>query len=348
MSELPTRVQRLRKRLEAESLEGWITTHPSNLRYLFGFTGSSGLGWIGDDVRLLVDSRYVEQATAQAPWASPQQVPSLLQGLRQLLRSKSYRIGFNASRLSYDWVSELKSWSSKLQWIASGALVEEQRMIKDPEELATLGQGFQRAQRALATTLKSKRPGETEIQMAARLEYAMRREGSQGIAFDTIVASGPRSALPHGVASNRVIQDIDLLLIDFGLIFEGYNTDLTRIELMPKAPSPSILELVREAGRRALATVRPGATTLQVDTAARDFIREQGYGEFFGHGLGHGLGLEVHELPQLSPTTDQELLEGMVFTIEPGIYLPGRMGVRLEDVVVVTRQGFEFLSQPVF
>ena len=348
MSKLPIRIQRLRDRLEAESLEGWITTHPSNLRYLFGFTGSSGLGWIGDDVRLLVDSRYAEQAAAQAPWASPLQVTSLHQGLRRLLQSKSCRIGFNGSRVSYEWVCELKSWSSNLEWIASAALVEEQRMIKDPEELATLRQGFQRAQRALAATLEKTPRGETEIQMAARLEYAMRREGSQGTAFETIVASGPRSALPHGVASNRVIQDSDLVLIDFGLIFEDYNTDLTRIELMPEASSPSILELVREAGQRALARVRPGATTRQVDAAARDFIRKQGYGEFFGHGVGHGLGLEVHELPRLSPSTNQKLQEGMVFTIEPGIYLPGRFGVRLEDVVVVTRQGFEFLSQPVF
>ncbi len=184
----------------------------------------------------------------------------------------------------------------------------------------------------------------TEAEVAGILEFELRKAGGQGLAFETIVASGPRTSLPHASSTGKRIESNEFVLIDFGLKYQGYCSDLTRIHLFPDAKRPAIYEVVQEAQEKALALIKPGAGSDQIDAAARSVISQHGFGENFGHSTGHGLGLEVHELPVVSPRRPRELQEGMVFTVEPGIYLPGQHGVRIEDAVAVTHNGCILLS----
>ncbi len=188
--------------------------------------------------------------------------------------------------------------------------------------------------------------GSTELQVAGRFEALLRELGAEKSSFDTIVASGPRSSLPHGRATAKKIEASELVLVDFGLVLHSYCSDLTRVHFPPGAAKPAIFDIVREAQERALAAVRPGIMSSEVDRAARDCIAGYGFGEYFSHGTGHGLGLEVHEPPVISWRMPRLLQEGMAFTVEPGIYLPGQHGIRLEDVVVVTSNGCRLLSDP--
>jgi Xaa-Pro aminopeptidase len=219
-------------------------------------------------------------------------------------------------------------------------------MVKEPEEIRILEEAFRMAQGAFRRFQEQVKPGMTEIEAAALLEFELRISGSDGLSFETIVASGPHSALPHARPRQAQIPGQEILLVDFGLKYRGYCSDLTRIHFWPDAPRPGFYDLVKEAQEAAIEATRPGASSRAVDSAARNLISGRGYGQNFGHGTGHGLGLEIHELPRISPHSDTPLLEGMVFTIEPGIYLPGECGVRIEDVVVVTSDGCRHLSDP--
>ena len=186
-----------------------------------------------------------------------------------------------------------------------------------------------------------------ELEVAGLLESEIRRAGGESFAFDTIVASGPRSSLPHASPGLNPIQpDEKCILVDFGAKYRGYCSDLTRIYSLPNTSIPSIYKIVREAQEKALSIIHPGVSSLEIDQAVREFITKQGFGDYFGHSTGHGLGLEVHELPSISPNKETEIRENMVFTIEPGIYLPGRYGIRLEDTVLVTDRGCRLLSEP--
>ena len=189
-------------------------------------------------------------------------------------------------------------------------------------------------------------PGRTEIEIAGLFELELRKRGGEKAAFDTIVASGPRSSLPHGRATGRIIQAGELVLVDFGVQAGGYCSDLTRVVFPSGAAKPDIFPIVKAAQKEAIRTAKPGVLTSTVDAAARDYIAKHGYANYFGHSLGHGLGLEVHESPLVSWRASRPLEEGMVFTVEPGIYLPGRNGVRIEDAVVVTADGCRLLSDP--
>ena len=218
-------------------------------------------------------------------------------------------------------------------------------MIKEPWEVGLLERAFEMAQRGFGRFQERLRPGITEIEAAALLEFELRMTGSDGLSFETIVASGPRSALPHARPQNIPLEPDLPVLIDFGLRYKGYCSDLTRIHFWSGARRPEFYDLVREAQEAAIRAVRPGASSSQVDKAARDLISANGYGDCFGHGTGHGLGLEIHELPRISAHTDVVLQEGMVFTVEPGIYVPDKWGVRIEDAVVVTADGCRLLSK---
>lgn len=345
--DLEKRFRHFLARLEQEGLEAFLITHPANLNYLFNFTGSSGLGCVlQGQAFLLVDARYLEQARSQVRNCTPLlATPSLEESLQELL-SKQHggkRLGVEARRLHYDLALRLQSWDLRLELVPTYDLVEELRMVKDSWEVAVLQQALEMAQQALERL--EIRPGISEREVAARLEYECRKAGSEGPAFDTIVASGPRSALPHGVASERSIGKDEPVLIDFGLRHQGYCSDLTRVYLPPSPLEPEVFAIVREAQQAALETIRPGVLSSEVDSAARRVIERYGYGEFFGHGTGHGLGLEVHEPPSVSWRHSVPLQPGMVFTVEPGIYLPGRFGIRLEEVVVVEEKGYRLLSR---
>ncbi len=344
------RIRRFQSRLETRELDGFLVSKPVHLDYLHNFRGSAGVALHrAGEALLIVDSRYIEQATEEGVHCRPILAgDSILETLRGLLSSHAPgavpRLGFEAGHLTHDWVERIKAWNAPCQWVATTDLIEELRAVKEPSEIAAIRDALVLSQAAYREILAKIRPGMRETELAGELELEMRKLGGEGTAFDTIVAAGTRSSLPHGVASQRVIREDDLVLVDFGVRFRSYNSDLTRVHFMPKASPPGILDVILEARNAAFAAIRPGVRERDIDGAARSVIQRAGHGRRFGHGLGHGLGLEVHELPRVSPRSHSEVREGMVFTIEPGIYLPGQYGIRIEDVVAVTSGGMELLS----
>ncbi len=354
MHDFRGRYGRFLTRLEDHGLDGFLVRHGPNLTYLFNFTGSAGFACcLGHETILLVDSRYLEQARATAVNCTPQLIRgSFEQALEELLNdrfpggSTRKRLGLEATRVSCDLWLRIQTWSAAVEWVPEHDLIETLRIIKEPSEIAALTRAFELAQSAFAGFLDQISPGMAEVRMAGILEMEMRKVGGEGAAFDTIVASGPRSSLPHGVATGRIWGEKEILLIDFGIRSGGYLSDLTRVHLPRGVRKPEIFDIVSEAQHAALDSIRPGVVSSDVDRAARRVIERAGHGDHFQHGAGHGLGLEVHELPRISPSRPQPLEPGMVFTVEPGIYLPERMGVRIEDVVVVTGTGYRLLSDP--
>lgn len=338
--------------IEGRGLDGFLILHRPNLAYLFNFSGSAGLACcLGHETILLVDSRYHEQARATAANCTPRLIRgSFEQALEELLNdrfpggSTRQRLGLEATHASCDLWLRIQTWSAAVEWAPEHDLIETLRTIKEPSEIEALVHAFELAQGAYARFLDQISPGLAEVRMAGILEMEMREAGGEGTAFPTIVASGPRSSLPHGVAGGRIWGEEELLLIDFGIRSGGYLSDLTRIHLPRGVSKPEIFDIVSEAQHAALDSIRPGVQSSDVDRAARRVIEEAGHGNHFQHGTGHGLGLEVHELPRISPIRPQTLEPGMVFTVEPGIYLPGRLGVRIEDVVAVTETGYRLLS----
>ena len=354
MHDFRGRYGRFLSRLEDHGLDGFLVQHGPNLTYLFNFTGSAGFACcLGHETILLVDSRYLEQARATAVNCTPQLIRgSFEQALEELLNdrfpggSTRKRLGLEATRVSCDLWLRIQTWSAAVEWVPEHDLIETLRIIKEPSEIAALTRAFELAQSAFAGFLDQISPGMAEVRMAGILEMEMRKVGGEGAAFDTIVAGGPRSSLPHGVATGRIWGEKEILLIDFGIRSGGYLSDLTRVHLPRGVRKPEIFDIVSEAQHAALDSIRPGVVSSDVDRAARRVIERAGHGDHFQHGAGHGLGLEVHELPRISPSRPQPLEPGMVFTVEPGIYLPERMGVRIEDVVVVTGTGYRLLSDP--
>ncbi|HEX6988684.1 MAG TPA: Xaa-Pro peptidase family protein [Bacillota bacterium] len=339
----------LRAAFDELEVDGLLTFHPPNRRYLSGFTGTAGYVLItADEVVFITDSRYVEQARQQA---------ALLEVVQhgddfwetfneQIRRAGVKRLGFEQEHVSVGWLRRAREHAEAIEWVATEGVVERLRLIKDDDEIAAIARAQALTEQVLAEVLPMVRPGVREIDLAVELEFRMRRRGASGAAFDFIVASGPRSALPHGVASDRMIERGDLVTFDIGCVVGGYCSDLTRTVVVgePDARQREIHDLVLKAQEAGLAAIRPGRTGREVDAAAREVIAAAGYGDHFGHGLGHGVGLEVHEDPRLSRRGDTTLQPGMVVTVEPGIYIPGWGGVRIEDVVVVRRDGFENLT----
>lgn len=348
------RFQRFLQLVEKRQLDGFVVSHPVHLDYLFNFRGSAGLAAVVDgQARLIVDSRYLEAASAEAVHCGVLKAPeSIEETLRETLAglpAPAFRrsIGFESNRVSHEWALRVESWDlAGCRWTPVSNLIEEMRAVKEAAEIEILKEAFQIAQAAYRRAVGQFSEGMPETEAAGLLEIEMRRGGGQGAAFDTIVASGPRSALPHGVASQRRLRRRETVLIDFGIRWRSYHSDLTRLHQMSGARPPDFLPVVQDAWRAAMEAIRPGVLTTEVDEAARRVIRRAGYADFFGHGVGHGLGLEIHELPKVSPRNPTEIREGMVFTIEPGIYLPGQCGVRIEDAVAVTATKSELLSTP--
>lgn len=335
------RLEALRARLAEEELDALLVSHPPNVRYLTGFVGSAGLLLVrGRGALLLVDSRYDEQAREQAGADVEVRLAEdgLLEGVADGLSSAAEgAVGFEAHRLTVRDARRLREKAPDPAWRETDGLVEEIRSRKDPSEIALLRTAAELACRTLPEVLELVGPGVTERELAAELDYRLRRAGSGPPAFDAIVASGPRSALPHARPSDRAIRDGDLVLFDFGATVEGYCSDLTRTVAVGSAGpwQRRIHRSVRAARDAALAAVEPGRPASDVDAAARAALEDREVEGAFGHSVGHGIGLEVHEMPSLSRKSDDILHEGNVVTIEPAVYLRGRGGVRLEDDVVV-------------
>ncbi|MDR7483502.1 MAG: Xaa-Pro peptidase family protein [Armatimonadota bacterium] len=343
------RLERLRAWLAASGVEAVIVSTQENLTYVSGFRGSAGFGIVsGDRACLVVDFRYVEQAAEQAPgWEAVRAQGQLLEAAAALVRAWGVRrVGVEGEAFAVAAFRRLQAMVDPAEVVPLEGL-DRLRWRKDPEELARVRRAAAVADAAFLEALPLLRPGATEREVAAALEYAMRRRGADGIAFDTIVASGPRSALPHGRASDRVIGRGEFVIVDFGAVVEGYRSDCTRTVVTAPADARhrEIYALVLAAQEAALAALRPGMTGRDADAVARERIVAAGYGEAFGHGLGHGVGLAVHEGPRLSPRDDAVLPPGAVVTVEPGVYVTGWGGCRIEDLVVLTDRGCEVLTQ---
>ena len=349
-AERDQRLARLRTAIAERDLDGLVVSSPANILYLSGFRGSSGVLLVAADrLLLLSDFRYRIQAARQAAGWEFIEVPRRLfaktgetakeTGLR--------RLGFDPSHLTCERREELAAGAGEVELAPAGRLVEELRMVKSPEEIAQIRAAAGLADRALAHIAGLLRPGVSEREVALEGEFLMRRDGAEAAAFDIIIASGPNSALPHAETSERELQPGDLVVVDIGARVGGYCSDMTRTYAVGEASerAQEVYRVVHRAQRQAVAAVRPGAVCRELDSLARSAIEAGGYGEYFGHGLGHGVGLEVHEAPRLGKEEEKQLVAGNTVTVEPGIYLPEMGGVRLEDLLAVTSDGAETLTE---
>ena len=344
----------LRQAMQGSGISGLLVTHLPNVRYLCGFTGSAGvlackLGHYpgGRKLAFFTDGRYTQQAGEEVQGASVSiaKGPALPAATAWLGGVKP--IGIEADHLSValrDAVASCTRPQSRLK--PTRGLVERLRMVKEEEELEQIEAAVVLASSLVDGLLRSIAPGVAECQVAAELEYAARRAGAQGMSFDTIVAAGLRSALPHGRASSQPIPNKGFVILDFGVILSGYCSDMTRTLYVgkPTARAKRLYQAVRDAQQAAVEQVRPGVQVGQIDRAARRVLVRAGLGKYFTHSTGHGVGLEIHEAPRLGRGEKEILQAGMVVTLEPGVYLPGEGGVRIEDMVVVTADGCRVLT----
>ncbi|MDR3270607.1 MAG: Xaa-Pro peptidase family protein [Peptococcaceae bacterium] len=345
-----SRIARLRRVMEADPLEGFVVFNPVNVRYLSGFTGTSGVLLItANQAVLLTDSRYLEQAEAQAGECQIVDIAgNQLRALESLIMAAQVEtLAFEEDYLSFAAYGQMTQMIPGKRWLSRSELILRMRMVKDDEEIKRIRQAVAIADASFAQLLTGLKAGQREEEIALALEWYMRQAGASARSFDFIVASGWRSAMPHGVASTKELADGELLTLDFGAVYAGYCSDITRTLCLSRADDRqrAIYEIVLAANRAGIAALKPGISGREADAAARCVITEAGYGEQFGHGLGHSLGLEIHERPNLNRSEEQLLEPGMLVTVEPGIYLPGWGGVRIEDLVLVTQDGCEVLTQ---
>lgn len=349
------RLTKFRQLLSEGNFDGFVVTAPANRRYLCGFTGSSGVLVINkDEAILLTDFRYLDQAKEevkdfgfQVKEHDPQVWGTVAAEIARLCSGGRSRWGFESEHLVE---KNYRALNEKLECgvlTPTEGFVNQLRRKKSAAEIAAIRKALQITEEAWNRLLAELKPGRTEKEMAALFEYHQRQLGAEGTSFPTIVASGPRSALPHGAPTDKKIEAGELLVLDGGARYAGYCSDFTRTVVVGAAPTErqqELYEIVRRAQETALNGMRAGMTGKEVDALAREVIKAAGYGDRFGHGLGHSLGLEIHENPRLSVTDETVLEPGMVFTVEPGIYLSGWGGIRIEDVVVVTDDGIENLT----
>ena len=360
---LAARHRRLQDALGRDALDALVVTNPSNIRYLTNHVGTAGTAVVTREVvHLLVDFRYQEAVSslqaspAACPTLQTRSVPaSYDEALADLLTElRMTSVGIEAGHLTvarHEWLTKtIASRATSASLRSTQRLVERLRMIKDPFEIQVLRDAAARLEAVVDQSFPALRAGAVERDVAGAIERALREAGYERPAFDTIVASGPNSALPHHRAASRKLAPGDLVVLDFGGVLDGYCCDLTRMASVG-TPSPEarrLYDAVRDAHRAAIAAVKPGRPASEVDAAARDVLQGHGLGDAFGHGTGHGLGLDVHEEPRVgrrrTDAPDPILEPGMVFTIEPGAYLAGFGGVRIEDDVLVTDTACEVLT----
>jgi len=342
------RQTRLDRFFQEYSLDAILFTNLLNIRYLSGFSGSEGALLVAPDhAWLLCDSRYTIQAAAETSRIEIRQFKDKKQDLISLITEKEFqRVGFESAHVSVAFYADFSDVLPDVQLVAIADELDQIRAVKDSLELETMAAVAKMASDSLQSVIPLIRPGVSEQQLARELEIEMLRRGAEGKSFDFIVASGGRGAMPHGRASEKLLSTGELVTIDFGAVMNGYCSDET-VTLALGQPAPQcreIYDIVKTAHDMAIAAVRPGMYCRDLDALARDFIGGRGYGKFFGHGLGHGVGLEIHEKPTVSPRSDTVLQEGMVVTIEPGIYIPDIGGVRIEDTVAVTSDGCRIIT----
>ncbi len=349
------RLQRLRKLLSGEELDALLVSTPENRRYLSGFTGSAGHLLVTDQEAVLAtDFRYVEQAKRQASSWQVKQVSNDPSWFAELTSEFNLaRIGFESDFVTVSQYQNLvqslreRSAAERVSLVATSGLVERLRVVKDSDELALMQRAAEIADQAMETVAPTIRPGQAERAIAWELERGMRELGADAVSFEIIVAAGPNGAMPHHHPSEHPVEAGEPIVIDMGARYRGYCSDLTRT-VFAGEPDPlfrKVYDIVLGAQLTAMALIRPGMTGEEADALARQVIKEARYGDAFGHSLGHGVGLAVHEMPRLGPGSTQVLEEGMVFSVEPGVYIPGQGGVRIEDMVVLEKEGVRSLSK---
>ena len=338
------RLKRFFKIITNNNMDALLVTSIPNIRYISNFTGEEGfLLGLNGEAYLIVDSRFTDQAKSEAAKninviEYKGKFPPFLQ---QMLASKKVHwLGIEKVRINYSLYSSLESIPF-LKIVPTNDLVEEMRIIKDKEEIETMKKAFKASTKSFNDTLPFIKEGISEEDIAAELEYRFRKNGGEKSSFDTIVASGKRGAFPHGVASDKKIKANEPIVIDFGLFYHGYATDTTRTIILgkPKNKFKKIYGIVKDAQALGRESVKSGVKASNVDKIVRDFIKEKGFGNYFTHGLGHGVGLEIHENPFVNEGSTFTLEENMVITIEPGIYLQGKFGTRIEDTTLVEKEG---------
>lgn len=337
---LERRLFKLREKLQNDSIDAILITKTENCLYLSGFTGTSAHLLITKENALLItDFRYIEQAKSQAPFFQViKYVGDIIVELNnQLQRLGVKNLGFETDDISYSKYLSLRDKIGKVNLEPRKGFVESLRMIKGQDEIDKIKKAVEIADGAFDNALNYIKPGVREKEIAAEIEYYIKKNGGDGPSFETIVASGARSAMPHGVASEKEIQIGDVIVMDFGAIYKGYCSDMTRTVFLGHANDKmvEIYEIVLETQIQALKGAIKGKKGSEIDEIARGMITKAGYGENFGHGLGHSVGIEIHEEPRLSITGQTIMENGMIATIEPGIYLEGLGGVRIEDMIVI-------------
>ncbi|MCH8829107.1 MAG: aminopeptidase P family protein [Planctomycetes bacterium] len=329
-----------------------LITCETNVSYLTGFSGDSSFLLLGRGVEILIsDTRYTTQIREECPDLdvyirdSSEEIETSVANVTK--KAKLREIAFESHSLTIARMKKLQTENDRVKWIAAGGVIEELREIKDASEIAEIRSAVDQAQRGFECLRAALMPAMTELEVAHDLEHAMRRFGALGAAFEPIVAVGSRAALPHARPGRTQIRDAEFTLIDWGATsVGGYRSDLTRVlitgRILPKLEK--IYGVVLKAQQQAIRAIRPGVACRDVDAVARRIIEDAGFGKYFGHGLGHGIGLDIHEGPRFSPISKSTLKPGMVITVEPGIYLPGWGGVRIEDDVLVSKDGCEVLT----
>ena len=346
-----SRLDRLRFSFSALHADALLVSHPANIRYLCGFTGSAGLLLIqSSKATLFTDSRYTFQARQEV---SSAHISIAKKGLVKAVGEAMRRIGaeayvaYSASHLTVAQKEALQAaGGGGIRWVKDTSVVERLRAVKDRDEIAIMRESAQLISEVFRRSLPSVKPGISELELAGKIEYIMKQLGASGPSFETIVASGPRTAWAHARPSTKILKKNELVVLDHGTIFRGYCSDLTRTVFLGKIP-PKVRRLydaVLEAQMAAKSSIRPGVTAGEVDAAARGTLRKHKLAQYFTHSTGHGLGLEIHEMPRLGKGEKFVLQEGMVVTVEPGVYVEGVGGIRIEDDVVVNALGMVELT----
>ncbi|MBV9606141.1 MAG: aminopeptidase P family protein [Solirubrobacterales bacterium] len=347
---MSSRADRLTERVTEAGVDAVVITDLVNVRYLTGYTGSNGLALIGANTRVFVtDFRYVEQAAEQVEPSFDRRRASLdlLEAIKDALPAGELRLGFEEDHVSVREHGRLRDLlPDRIELVGVHGLVEELRAVKEPGEIAAIRAATELADAAFEQFIAGGLIGRTERELALELEFDMRRRGAEGPSFAPIVAAGPHGALPHASPRDVEVRRGELVVIDWGAQLDGYCSDCTRTVAAGEIDErgAEIYQLVLDAQLAGLEAVTPGAGGREVDAVAREIIEAAGHGEHFGHGLGHGVGLDVHEAPRLAQRSESVLKPGNVVTVEPGVYLPGELGVRIEDLVVLTGDGREILT----
>jgi Xaa-Pro aminopeptidase len=334
--------------VQERGLDLLLVTDLTNIRYLTGFTGSNGIAVVGPDTRrFLTDFRYVERARHEVHGFDVERAPSDLASALGEWPAGQVRLGFEDDQVTVRRHAKLREkLPERVELVAAGGLVEAERAVKEPSELEAIHAAAALADEVYGWLAELGLVGRTEREVALALEHEMRVRGAQGPSFPSIIAAAENGALPHATPRDVAIPARTLVTLDIGARLDGYCSDCTRTWATGELDDDlaEIYELVRRTQAAALQAVRPGPTGREVDAVARELITAAGHGEHFGHGLGHGVGLEVHEGPRLARTDESRLVAGNVVTVEPGVYVPGRGGVRIEDLVAVTGDGCEVFS----